>query len=48
VLPQGLITVRLSPEFDIHAVSERFDELGGQQYGVVAILYLMFRRRDWL
>ncbi len=29
VLPQGLITVRLSPHFDIDAVSQRFDELGG-------------------
>jgi magnesium transporter len=30
VLPRGLITVRLSPHFDIDAVSQRFDELGGQ------------------
>jgi magnesium transporter len=39
VLPQGLITVRLSPEFDIEAVSERFDELGGQQFGVGAMVH---------
>jgi magnesium transporter len=39
VLPQGLITVRLPPEFDIQPVSERFDELGGQQYGVGALVH---------
>jgi magnesium transporter len=39
VLPQGLITVRLSPEFDIDVVSERFDELGGQEYGVGALVH---------
>ena len=39
VLPQGLITVRLSPHFDIDAVSQRFDELGGQEYGVGALVH---------
>jgi magnesium transporter len=50
VLPQGLVTVRLSPTgsspvaslapgFDIDAVSQRFDELGGQEYGVGALVH---------
>jgi magnesium transporter len=39
VLPQGLITVRLSPHFDIDAVSRRFDELGGQEYGVGSLVH---------
>ncbi|MDT5327230.1 MAG: magnesium transporter [Mycobacterium sp.] len=39
VLPQGLITVRLSPYFDIDAVSQRFDELGGQEYGVGTLVH---------
>jgi magnesium transporter len=39
VLPRGLITVRLSPHFDIEMVSERFDELGGQEYGVGALVH---------
>jgi magnesium transporter len=39
VLPQGLITVRLSPAYDIDAVSQRFDELGGQEYGVGALVH---------
>jgi magnesium transporter len=39
VLPQGLITVRLSPYFDIDVVSARFDELGGQEYGVGALVH---------
>jgi magnesium transporter len=39
VLPQGLITVRLSPHFDIDAVSQRFDELGGQEYGVGSLVH---------
>ncbi len=39
VLPQGLITVRLSPKFDIDEVSRRFDELGGQEYGVGALVH---------
>jgi magnesium transporter len=39
VLPRGLITVRLSPHFDIDAVSQRFDELGGQEYGVGSLVH---------
>ncbi len=39
VLPRGLITVRLSPHFDIDAVSQRFDELGGQEHGVGALVH---------
>lgn len=46
VLPRGLITVRLPSEnerveFDIGTVSERFDELGGQQYGVGALVHAL-------
>ncbi|MBJ7339409.1 magnesium transporter CorA family protein [Mycolicibacterium sp.] len=45
VLPRGLITVRLppaeggDPNFGIDEVSRRFDELGGQQYGVGALVH---------
>ncbi|MEV3901697.1 magnesium transporter CorA family protein [Mycobacterium sp. NPDC050551] len=39
VLPRAMITVRLSPEIDIDAVSQRFDELGGQQHGVGALVH---------
>ncbi|WP_029111798.1 magnesium transporter CorA family protein [Mycobacterium sp. URHB0044] len=39
VLPQGLVTVRLSPYFNIDTVSQRFDELGGQEYGVGALVH---------
>ena len=39
VLPRGLITVRLSPEFDIDTVSQRYDELGGQEHGVGALVH---------
>jgi magnesium transporter len=39
VLPQGLITVRLSPWYDIDTVSQRFDELGGQEYGVGSLVH---------
>ena len=39
VLPRGLITVQLSPHFDIDAVSQRFDELGGQEYGVGSLVH---------
>jgi len=39
VLPRGLITVRLSPHFDIDAVSQRFDELGGQEHGVGSLVH---------
>ncbi|MGK2866573.1 MAG: magnesium transporter CorA family protein [Mycobacterium sp.] len=49
VLPRGLITVRLPSDssanndihFDIGTVSERFDELGGQQYGVGALVHAL-------
>ncbi len=39
VLPQGLITVRLPPDFSIDEVPLRWDELGGQQYGVGALVH---------
>ncbi len=39
VLPRGLITVRLSPNFDIDDISRRFDELGGQEYGVGSLVH---------
>jgi magnesium transporter len=39
VLPRGLITVRLSPHFDMDVVSQRFDELGGQEHGVGALVH---------
>ena len=39
VLPRGLITVRLSPCIDVDEVSRRFDELGGQEYGVGALVH---------
>jgi magnesium transporter len=45
VLPRGLITVRLRPsepeaaDFDAEEVSRRFDELGGEQYGVGALVH---------
>lgn len=39
VLPRGLITVRLSPHFDMDEVSRRFDELGGQEYGVGSLVH---------
>jgi magnesium transporter len=39
VLPQGLITVRLVPCIDIEQVSSRFDELGGQEYGVGSLVH---------
>ncbi len=39
VLPRGLITVRLSPWFDVEQVSRRFDELGGQEYGVGSLVH---------
>jgi magnesium transporter len=38
VLPRGLITVRV-PQFDIDTVSRRFDELGGQEYGVGSLVH---------
>ena len=45
VLPRGLITVRLppieggDPNFGMEAVSQRFDELGGQEYGVGSLVH---------
>jgi magnesium transporter len=39
VLPRGLITVRLTPCLDPEVVSQRFDELGGQEYGVGALVH---------
>ncbi|MUL82808.1 MULTISPECIES: magnesium transporter CorA family protein [unclassified Mycolicibacterium] len=45
VLPRGLITVRLpslngaATEFDMSEVSRRFDELGGQRYGVGSLVH---------
>ena len=45
VLPRGLITVRLPPTagedpgFGMDEVSQRFDELGGQQYGVGSLVH---------
>ncbi|OMB99223.1 magnesium transporter [Mycobacterium sp. NS-7484] len=45
VLPRGLITVRLpsvngaATEFDVNEVSRRFDDLGGQRYGVGALVH---------
>lgn len=41
VLPQGLITVRLGSGFDIDEVSRRFDELGGQEFGVGALVHAL-------
>jgi magnesium transporter len=48
VLPRGLITIRLPPlngdedtdvDFHMDEVSRRFDELGGQQYGVGSLVH---------
>ena len=39
VLPRGLITVRLSTCIDIDEVSRRFDEIGGQEYGVGSLVH---------
>ncbi|MCV7169510.1 magnesium transporter CorA family protein [Mycobacterium manitobense] len=39
VLPRAMVTIRLPPEIDIDAVSLRFDELGGQQHGVGALVH---------
>ncbi|MGV0872005.1 magnesium transporter CorA family protein [Mycolicibacterium sp. XJ879] len=39
VLPRGLITVRLPPDFEIDSASQRFDELGGHEYGVGALVH---------
>ena len=39
VLAQALITVRLSPAFDIDKVTQRWDDIGGQEYGVGALVH---------
>lgn len=39
VLPRGLITVRLTPDFDMGAVTRRWEEIGAQQYGVGALVH---------
>lgn len=39
VLPRGLITVRLTPDFDMTEVTKRWEEIGGQQYGVGALVH---------
>ena len=39
ILPRGLITVRLSPHFDMDEVSERFDQLSGQEHGVGSLVH---------
>lgn len=39
VLPRGLITVRLTPDFDMVQVNRRWEEIGAQQYGVGALVH---------
>ncbi len=39
VLKNALVTVRLAPQWDIHEVLRRWDDLGGQQYGVSALVH---------
>ena len=39
VLPRGLITVRLTSDFDVSQVTRRWQEIGGQQYGVGALVH---------
>lgn len=39
VLPRGLITVRLSPDFDVAQITRRWEEIGGQAYGVGALVH---------
>ena len=39
VLPQGLITVRLTSDFDMAGVTRRWQEIGGQQFGVGALVH---------
>lgn len=39
VLPRALITVRISPGFDMAQVSQRWDEIGAQRYGVAALVH---------
>jgi magnesium transporter len=39
VLPNALITVRLSPFFDIDQVTRRWDDIGAQRFGVGALVH---------
>lgn len=39
MLPKGLITVRLTSDFDMTEVTPRWHEIGGQQYGVGALVH---------
>lgn len=39
VLPRGLITVRLTNDFDMDQVLQRWQEIGGQQYGVGSLVH---------
>lgn len=39
VLPRGLITVRLDPTFDVDQVTQRWDEIDEQGYGVGALVH---------
>ncbi|OBG75757.1 MULTISPECIES: magnesium transporter CorA family protein [unclassified Mycobacterium] len=39
VLPRGLITVRLTDDFDMAQVLQRWQEIGGQQYGVGSLVH---------
>lgn len=39
VLPRGLITVRLTNDFDMAQVVQRWQEIGGQQYGVGSLVH---------
>ncbi|ORB70015.1 magnesium transporter CorA family protein [Mycobacterium scrofulaceum] len=39
VLPRGLITVRLTADFDIAQLTRRWEEIGAQQYGVGALVH---------
>jgi magnesium transporter len=39
VLPRGLITVRLTSDFDMGQVTRRWEEIGAQQYGVGALVH---------
>lgn len=39
VLPQGLITVRLSSDFDVAQVTRRWQEIGALSYGVGALVH---------
>ena len=47
VLLQALITVRLPPVFDIDDVPRRWDEIGGQEYGVGPVRPASDRRGGW-